>query len=293
MRTRPSPDAPLFQFLYIDAADVANHPHAIRAMYDKQLDGMIIRNVLPRETIAAVAERLGGDAGFVKMPFPMFASQKAPPHTLGAPVVGCDPEMREYFAHAGDYRHACRALFAGQVDFEARVEEIFRALSGGLPIVVPEGPHGGTYTSSTIRVLPEGHEIGVHVGNEFLRTPQASHLKQIVDPIDQLSFFVPLSVPEGGGELVVYGLEWDDVTAFVPTPESRYEANVYLEGTAVFDAVTEMDSTAFAPGPGDMLIFDGGRYYHRVSHVRGPRARRTIGGFLAYSQSHDKILYWS
>ena len=294
MRNPASSDSSLFEFLVIDSAEVERFPHAIRAMYDKQLDGMIVRNVLPRETVEAVCARLAADNTITRNPFPMFAHLAEPPHVVGNAIVAASGGMEGYFREASAFREQCRALFDGHLDFEQRVESVFRALSGGLHTEIASGPvPGSTYTPATIRVLPEGHEMGIHVGNEFLRQPQSRHLREIVDMSDQLSFFIPLTVPEGGGELVVYGLEWDDVSAFLPDQTGPDEANVHLEGSPVWDAVSEMDSTAFAPAPGDMLIFDGGRYYHRVSKVQGSRARRTIGGFLGYSQAHDRILYWS
>ena len=42
-----------------------------------------------------------------------------------------------------------------------------------------------------------------------------------------------------------------------------------------------------------MFIFDGGRYFHRVSKVVGERPRYAIGGFLGFSQTHDQLYYWS
>jgi hypothetical protein len=42
-----------------------------------------------------------------------------------------------------------------------------------------------------------------------------------------------------------------------------------------------------------MLLFDGGRYYHRVSKVIGRSPRRTIGGFLGFSRQRDRVYYWS
>jgi hypothetical protein len=255
---------------------------------------MIIRNVLPPDVVDTVCARLEADHTMTRQAFPMFADRPDAPYVVGQAIVTSGGTMSAYFREARAFREQCRALFEGQVDFERRVESIFRALSGGLPVEVAPGPEAGsTYTPATIRVLPEGHEIGIHVGNEFLRQPQSRHLRDVVDMSDQLSFFIPLTVPEGGGELVVYGLEWDDVSAFLPEVSGPDEANVHLEGSPVWEAVSSMDSTAFAPGPGDMLVFDGGRYYHRVSKIVGRTPRRTIGGFLGFSQAHDRVYYWS
>ena len=92
---------------------------------------------------------------------------------------------------------------------------------------------------------------------------------------------------------MVYGVEHNDMSAFMPKTNSPDENNVWLEGSDVANAFQNFDSTAFAPQPGDMLIFDGGRYFHRVSKVEGVLPRRTVGGFVGFSQNHDRLYYWS
>jgi hypothetical protein len=46
------------------------------------------------------------------------------------------------------------------------------------------------------------------------------------------------------------------------------------------------------PGVGDLLIFDGGRNYHLVTEVRRG-TRWTLGGFIALTKEHERVLYWS
>ena len=44
---------------------------------------------------------------------------------------------------------------------------------------------------------------------------------------------------------------------------------------------------------GELLLFDGGRYFHKVSPVEGSRARWTIGGFVGFTRDHERVVYWS
>jgi hypothetical protein len=108
-----------------------------------------------------------------------------------------------------------------------------------------------------------------------------------------LSYFVTLSVPDGGGELIVYALEWDDTAPYAPSTTTTAPPSVYDSSHFNFMLMERFEKTPFRPGPGDLLIFDGGRYYHRVSQTQGDRPRRTIGGFLAFSKARDLIYYWS
>jgi hypothetical protein len=183
------------------------------------------------------------------------------------------------------FRRVCRTLFEGGDDFEPTVERAFGELAGGRSVVLPEGPApGNRYTPATIRALPPGCEIPLHVGNYFLETPAYSDLAQRVDLEDQLSYFIPLQNPDQGGELIVYRLEWGQAA-----PEQT------REGRGNFDDLGSepWPFERFAPGVGDLLLFNGGRFYHRVTRVAGSRLRWTIGGFLSFSPDGTRVLYWS
>lgn len=293
MRKLQNSGQPLFDFLDIHVSELDKHSGAIQTMlFDGSFQGMVIREVLSEETVERVNNRLKDDYGGVeRCSYPGEVDQTL--YLLGEAIVSCQPDLQEYFIHAEKYRESCRCLFAGNPDFETMIGSTFQQLSGNLPAKVPEGPQGETYTSSTIRVLLEGGEIGIHVGMDFLNLPQSKHLKTLLDLTSQLSFFVSLSVPESGGELIVYALEYDDVSIFMPRTENNSKGRTYLPGTKTFGLVDQYPSISVLPSSGDMVIFDGGRYFHRISKVVGQRLRRTIGGFLGLSKERDTVYYWS
>lgn len=294
MRRRASQTEPLFHFLFIDAADVVRYPMLVEDIIAKKLDGVIIRNLFDSETISRLKGRLArNEVPFVKRVFNGFDDGPNAPYTLGRAIVSADPDLVEYFETAKNTRENLRNLFDGDVAFEQRIAEVFSALSNGRPVSVPPGPEEGqTYAPATIRFLPEGRDIGIHVGNSFLRLAQAKHLSTLVDVGDQLSYFVTINAPDTGGELVVYGLEWDDVASKFPAEIGPNEM-VYDRSGVMIRLVELCDKEAYKPGDGDLLIFDGGRYYHRVSHIGGPNARCTLGGFLALSKDKKQVCYWS
>ena len=49
-------------------------------------------------------------------------------------------------------------------------------------------------------------------------------------------------------------------------------------------------STRFDLRVGDLAVFCG---FHKVTPVVGSRRRITMGGFLSFSPTKDKVLYWS
>ena len=54
-----------------------------------------------------------------------------------------------------------------------------------------------------------------------------------------------------------------------------------------------MLSEKFNPEPGDLLIFYGGRIWHRVEPILGSKPRITLGGFINFSDDDKKCFYWS
>ena len=44
---------------------------------------------------------------------------------------------------------------------------------------------------------------------------------------------------------------------------------------------------------GDLLVFDGGRHFHQILPVVGPRRRWTVGGFMAPTRDRTAWLRWS
>ena len=166
--------------------------------------------------------------------------------------------------------------------FTAILEAAMRQLSGGRGVALAKS-EGGTYTPATIRQLPPGHQIPVHCGNFFLQTTGYRELAQIMALEDQLSYFTPMQTPLAGGELLIYELEWGD-------PGTPVHANGIFDGQVIEQAEP---ACVLAPEAGDLLLFDGGRYYHKVSPVPGDRDRWTIGGFLGFSKDMSEIIYWS
>ncbi|WP_445632646.1 Carrier-protein-independent halogenase WelO5 [Nostoc sp. DSM 114161] len=286
---------PLFNFLDIHVSEIEKHPSALQDMlYNRSFEGMIIREVLPQNVVEQVVNRLeNNEGGMSSILDSKFADMAKGPYSFGENIIFCDPNLQQYFDYAAIFRQKCRILFQGTVDFENRVESVFKFLSSVKKVQVPTGSEGQTYIPATIRKLPKGHEFTIHVGNDFLNKPQSDHLRTLVDITDQLSFYIPLALPEGGGDLIVYGLEWDGE----PLPfqdassESGYSSWTYQQSHQPF--VEQYGSMTFAPGLGDMMLFDGGRFYHCIAPTVGDRARITIGGFLTFSKEHDAIYYWS
>lgn len=287
---------PLFNFLDIHVSEIEKHPTALEDMlYNRSFEGMIIREVLPKDVVEQVVSRLEeNEGGMSAILDSKFAEAVKGAYTLGENIVFCDPSLQQYFDYAAVFRQKCHTLFEGTLDLEERMESVLGFVSGGKKVQIPTGPQQGqTYIPATIRKVPTDHEFPIHVGNDFLNSPQSDHLRSLVDITDQLSYFIPLVLPEAGGELVIYGLEWDgEPLNFDDTnSDSGYGSRLYQRSHPRFDE--QYGSMTFKPGVGDMMLFDGGRFYHCIAPTVGDRTRITIGGFLSFSKEHDAIYYWS
>ena len=115
-----------------------------------------------------------------------------------------EERLDEYYREAVRFREHCRALFEGGPDFAETVVALLSQMSGGWPVQVPTVGAERICTPATIRILPRGGYIRTHCGNECMLRAAYRDLREVLDTTEQLSFFVTLAEPEGGGELVVY-----------------------------------------------------------------------------------------
>lgn len=273
----------LFQILDVDFSELGRYPDGLRDIMARRFDGMIIRNVLPREAVASVLAAVQrGDERLTRYGIAV-RGKGAYPHTIPRTLINSMGHMDEYLNMAGPFRQTLEALFAGFEPFEARMGQALGAMSSGLPVDVLHSEEGQSYLSGSFRVLPPGSEIGLHAGNDLLlNLPENQQIHRILDCEDQLSFFICLQPAEEGGDLNLFNLEYQDT--------DRGET---VNGLPLWFAINAYERMPVSPGAGDMVLFDGGRIYHEVSEVGGARERVTLGGFLALSHDHSRIYYWS
>jgi hypothetical protein len=275
------PDRPVLDFEFIDVADLHRYPDALREIYNGTRGGIVVRGVYSKDEMARVVARL--DQSQEKFPQMLLPpSQKS--YFLGLCLEGGDPSLSAYLQAAERFRQETLPVFDGMEPFEERVERLFRSVSGGRTVELARFGDGRPYTPATIRILPVGGQLAPHCGNEMFNRPSYTHLQTIVDEYDQISYFLTLQEAEEGGGLIIYSLKWTEVGADNILPDGRSNVGSLLG---------EAEWMEVRPSAGDVLMFDGGRYLHRVDWVGGGRTRWTMGGFLMFDQSGEKLLYWA
>ncbi len=245
---------------------------ALQRMHAGTLGGVVVEGLLKPELCAAVVHRL--------------KRLDVPHHRLGVDFAGTTlglgldksrPDWSDYFQDQRDSLAPIEGLF-GRLPLSA----LFLGLLGRMsqvPVQRARHSQGRDYTPYTVRCLPETGGLPPHIGLEQHTRPPYADLTPQLDGVTQLSFFVMLQKPARGGLLRLYDLDWQRMG-----PEHWHRGRVRVD-------VTSLPSHDILLDTGDALVFDGGRWLHRVTAVKG--VRWTAGGFLARAEHGSNFFVWS
>lgn len=253
---------------------------AILEIHAGVLDGVILKQVFPTERVAEAAERIA--SGRTELPiFQPPDGRKG--RAYGWPLVANAGSLQHYLDMAERFRAVCSVLL-GPEEPDRTLVDALAGLAGGCAVSVPRADDGRAYLPATIRSLVAGDLLPLHYENEVFGWPGMEALAPRLDQSTLMSFYIPMVLPDGGGELRLY-------RATCLNGGSAAVAD--LGGDAAARPHFERDGyDVLYPGPGDLLVFDGGRRYHEVTPVEG-RTRWTMGGVLALSGDHRSIHFWS
>jgi hypothetical protein len=176
--------------------------------------------------------------------------------------------------------------------FFGKLDEIMRFVGAPFEVQVPKlRQDPSNAVPATIRhFYPNMGGLFVHCG--YLFQVQSPIYYQAVEPMKkegQLSFFIVIQQPESGGELTLYDMVWEQVNS-KDAPENN-DFVLDKNGSKVY--LKDVESKKFNPEPGDLLIFYGGKIWHRVEPILGTKPRITLGGFINFSDDEKKCFYWS
>lgn len=280
-RTEGLVDTPLpIRWYDFPASQADRHPTLVLDIMAQEVDGMTVRGVFTPE-----------EAGRAVAALPHHRDHETPVvfgSVLARPLMqsGMSRDRTQHLEDAARFREEFTEMFG--FDPHARLAALVAAMSRGLPLTAPtEG--GRRYSPGQIRIMePDGGGLAAHAGNEFLisnKEGSADHLWETTDALDHMSYFVVLQRPDTGGELSVYDQLWED-------PRERGEG-VSIPLTHDASHFDDLPHLTVDPDPGDLVVFRGGRRWHRVEPVFGSRPRLTYGGFAAPSRDHTEIHCWA
>lgn len=233
----------------------------VARIYAGRALGCIVRGLVSEEALALVIAAL--------------PESRAASVTVdeGASILGCmlGPTAR---APSGPRLEAY--LAAAATWWEAPIDETVRpailttlAALAGVPAVIPLRA-GQRYAPATVRTFEEGAGAPVHC-DSYPPLDCHAHLREIVDRSTQLSWYLVLALPDAGGELTLFD---------------------HQHGAGAPGDAQLARRHSYRIAPGDLVVFDGGRYFHRIEPTVGPRPRRTLGGFAGRALDGSVLYVW-
>jgi hypothetical protein len=237
-------------------------PHdAVDRIYAGQLNGVVFRQLCTPHECASIVERLYGSS----VPWTPYFHDPAGAKSLGVSLTPTErhplgPPLDAYFASAEADAQVFLELAAPAIE---RCEAAWASVAGGRPVRVLEQPR--PHRRATLREMRAGYGADRHV-DTYRPSESFAHLHQLTDRARQLSWYLVVQSAQAGGVLEVgarngVGNQHDPLAA------------------------VELSC-------GDGILFDGSALWHRVTPVRGERARNTLGGFAALSADRRSLLYW-
>lgn len=262
----------------LDRTELAHCSDLLSRTHDGDVDLIVVRRWYDPESLTAIVERLET----TKLPvFSMDIPPKRSGVVYGHPLDLTRPDLTNYFADAEQFTAMCSQLFSAAGDFETRSAELLAHLSGNRRASVMTHGDGRRYTPATIRCLAPGGHIRIHCEDQKLGEPAKRRIHELARPRVS-SFYMMMSPPDAGGELVLYDLTWPQVNAS-HLKDGRCEPD---------GIVGRYPSLVYQMAAGDVALFGNGRI-HEVRPVMGQRNRWTIGGFFTFSQDDRQVYFFS
>lgn len=268
----------IFEFKIVSASEIPDGD-LVSSMRKMDFTGLVVKDFLSTKDLNEVRQNLNQ---LVKV-------EDVKEHLTFPNSFSRDGKLDDYLDSSAADGSSVEGLF--ESNLLKKIEALLIRISGGKKVQVPDSGNG-KYLRGTFRIIhPFKCHIDIHCGNQFFNQfPDVyQNLTASVDVKNQLSFFILLQKPDDGGELVVYDATWDDYEqGFVDrqTLLSRKGFEVEVSDPSLVREELKMDE-------GDILIFQGGQYWHKVKEVLGNKHRITFGGFIGYDKADEAVFYWS
>jgi hypothetical protein len=268
-----------FRMLTIQAAETARYPDAIRRMRRGEFEGILLRGVYEDADCARLATRLeAGRHDLVRSDFPPVMRAFFLGHNLNL----THPDLVDYFARAPAFREGLTRLFADMYDLETRVTTILSTIDDGLPYRAAPGPEPSLdHMFTTIRAHVPGGFIPPHFDNEQAFRDSYRLVNARIGS-DLYSFVLAFTRADAGGALEIFDMLHDGRPWRMADGEND-------AGRLNLDHV---ERVSIRLAPGDMILFNSGRYLHRVTPVEGPATRWTACSFMAENLAGDAVHCW-
>lgn len=290
----------------IDVEAMGGFPDAIAEMLTGRRKGLLVRGAFSPDACETLVSRMESERALRGRLEPLYIPVPQERNTMGEALLDADAPLvygslifgtplilatrgqgpTHYLENARRFRELVERCWELTPGFEERFTKLLERVAGGRRVapILHEG--GDAFAPLHIKGIEERGGLAIHCGNETHNRDLLELLSQYIDvKVGQISYLVLLRKPTGGGGLRVYDLEWT-------SPDGQRVQNANRTAS---ETIALCESHGFAdldPEVGDVILFDGGRYFHRVNEITGATSRWTAQGFLALSHDHETIHYW-
>ena len=265
----------IYKLPKVRVENLSQFPSAIPDIYIGKIAGIIVKNVFTDIELTKIKENLNK---YEHLGFNITWGS-----ILGYPLNKATKYRSKYFAEVQNDKVTYSKIF--NLNISDKLTNIFKTISGGKVVSVPiEKQHN--YNSGTFRIMEVNHgALKAHTGNEFIdlqKKKGMSYLVQLASMYDSMSYFILIQKPDKG-ELILYDLLYEN------TPNEVFG---FKQNTRNDEYFNNIASQKLNLQEGDLLVFNGGRIWHKVTDIKGKQRRITFGGFMAISKDNQDIYYW-
>lgn len=243
------------------------------------LQGVLVHDVYPRKLLPDLVKGLEThQPKFLKTRFPdAFKGW-----FYGRNLNLCEPQLDQYFDDTRQFERDLELFLPGALNPAVRIADILARLDGGRPFRAPAGPDlGQRYMFTSLRGHAAGGYIPPHCDNEFVLRPSYQHLTRLCDP-HIMSFVLGFNDCDGGGATEIYNFIQPPLGQDLMSDDQR----------SIKPDVETLSSVKIRVPSGSMLVFDSGRYLHRLEPVTGAATRWTACSFMALSRDKSATYVW-
>jgi hypothetical protein len=200
-------------------------------------------------------------------------------------ITSREPDQSDYFERGRWLEGQLPRLFDDAAGFEAKLFGALQTLAA--PRTLLRTYLGHRYPQFSIRCVPHDAELRTHSDLEQRSQPAFAALDRLLHPESTvLSYFIRLSAaPTDADRLTLYSIRVDKPVGQL-TRERKEQVRRAIE--------QRYRRFQMPVSQGDLLIFDAGRQYHRVSpDPNGVTERWTLGGFLGFGADQSELYVWA
>lgn len=282
-----SGDKSFYDFLEVEWSEKDNYTNVFDDLRNREFDGIVFRNVITKDQAKELGQAFLDYEGPARL-------EHGGGNTIPWPFANVNEEnVNDFCGYTKEYEN----YLDRELSFPLRtaLQEGFESINQGKIIKAPYfigDPNLRSPNASLREFSANRGGLLPHCGNLFIKDQNAFYqlTDSMVNPNNQLSFFIVMQQPEQGGELTIYDLEYKDahLHAFTTGDDGRLQVEIFDSERKPFD-IEKKKKFYVNPEPGDMIIFSAGEIWHRVEAPTGNLPRLTYGGFIGYGHKEDDL----